>query len=223
MPCSQVSPDRVLLESLGPSAQPPGSLSTGMQIQSMSLADGTLLVHDGEQAQLYSLDADKLEGTRAGGFQCQAAALALLKSDALVGGRLAAGAACAGGDLESSSLACEGAWGSQAGRAGVTRVRAACALPQVRTAGASLELCNASGGWRLHRSAVQFQPFPRWKGAILIRPRCCIPQATCGTWCSWTQHRVLLCCWTRLGTCWPPPLTAATCAPTSWPGGSSSS
>jgi hypothetical protein len=85
----QVSPDRVLLESLGPSAQPPGKISTGMQIRSMGLADGTLLVHDGEQAALYSLDAGKLEAARGGGFQCQAAALALLRSDAVVGGRLA--------------------------------------------------------------------------------------------------------------------------------------
>jgi hypothetical protein len=55
-----------------------------MQIRSMGLADGTLLVHDGEQAQLYSVDAEKLEAQRGGGFQCQALALALLKSDAVV-------------------------------------------------------------------------------------------------------------------------------------------
>lgn len=83
---TQVAPDRVMLESLASQPLPPGRLSLGMQVQSLDIADGMLLAHDGGEAKLYSLEQgqQQLSAKAAGSFTCECLAMALLKADAIV-------------------------------------------------------------------------------------------------------------------------------------------
>jgi hypothetical protein len=76
----------VVLEALASTPLPPGRLSLGMQVQSLDMAEGMLLAHDGVEAKLFSLEQgqQQLGAKAAGSFQCECLAMALLKADALV-------------------------------------------------------------------------------------------------------------------------------------------
>jgi hypothetical protein len=183
----------VVLESLASQPLPPGRLSLGMQVQSLDIADGMLLAHDGGEAKLFSLEQgqQQLNAKAAGSFTCECLAMALLKADAVV----------RTGDMRLELCNAAGAFGVVYGVWQLPCKLAACQPSGVRWSLSCMQgKCSALGMMtcRQRTDAVG-----------------CLLQATCARPSSWTLPMASRCCWTAAATCWRRPPPAATCACTS--------